>query len=96
MVVHNLHLVGAVVPPYEGDAPLAIDPDGVLACTTASQRLQTIAGWDAQILQSFGRIQGSEFPPCCHGKVTCHAPRQTTGEDQCGRFVAKAPDHGDT
>ena len=33
MVIHNLGLMRAVLPPHEGDAPLAVDPDRMLPNT---------------------------------------------------------------
>jgi hypothetical protein len=44
MIVHNLDFMGAILTPDEDGAPLAVDPDRMLAGPVASQCLQAIAG----------------------------------------------------
>jgi hypothetical protein len=63
VIIHNLDFVRPILTPYEGDAPLTVDPDRMLASPVASQCLQAVAGRTAQILQPLGCIDRSEFPP---------------------------------
>ena len=96
MVVHNLDLMRAVVAPDEDQAPLPVDPDGVLAGAVAAQGLQPVAGRDAQVVQPLRRIQHRQLATRGLGQVPRHAARQAALEDERGRFVAEAPDHADT
>jgi hypothetical protein len=93
VIVHNLDFMCAILTPNEDDSPLAVDPDRMLASPIASQRLQTVSGRKAQILQPLGCIDRGEFPPCPNGQIPRHAARLFAGKDARGGFVGEAPDH---
>ena len=92
----RLGFLSAVVPPEEDEAPLAVDPDRMLAATIAPQGFKPVSRWKPQIVQLLGRVECGEFPACRGGEIACHAPWHTAGEDERGRFVTEAPDHEDT
>jgi hypothetical protein len=96
VIVHNLNLVRPILTPDKDDAPLAVNPDRVLASPVASLCLQTVAGRKAQILQPLGGIDRGEFPPGRDGQISRHAARLLARKDARGGFVAEAPDHGST
>ena len=82
MIVDDLDRMGPVVTPNEDNAPLAVDPDRVLARSVATQRLKPVAGRETEVLQVLGRVEGREFAARRVREVACHAPRQPAGEDQ--------------
>jgi hypothetical protein len=96
VIIHNLDFMCAILTPDENDPPLAVDPDRMLASPVASQRLQAVAGWKAQILQPLGCIDRAQFPPRRDGEIPCHAARLFAGKDAGGGFVAEASDHDRT
>src|SRR6476620_10576034 len=56
MIVHDLHLAGAVLPP-EDDAPLIIDADRMISLEAAFERLQPVPRRLPQIEQSSGGVK---------------------------------------
>jgi hypothetical protein len=51
MVVHDHHIVGVAIPPFEADPLLTIDPDAELPEPVAAQRFQAIARQSSQVLK---------------------------------------------
>ena len=47
VVVDDFDIGGPFLSPDETDAPLVIDPDGVLATTVAGQRFKPVCWWRA-------------------------------------------------
>ena len=84
--------MGTIVPPDEGDAPLAVDPDRVLPRPVPAQGLQPVARRHAEVLKSFGGIKRRQLAPRRKGELPRHAARQGALEDQRRRLVAEAPD----
>jgi len=64
VIVHNLHVRRAFFRPAEANAKLTVDADAVLALALSLQRLQMIAGWGAQKLQSMCCIKLRQLPNC--------------------------------
>ena len=62
MVVDDLNVERAYRTgrPFEANAPLLVDPDGPLASSIASERLQSIAGTPRQVRKCCSRIQNLE------------------------------------
>ena len=52
VVVDDFDIGGPFLSPGETDAPLVIDPDGVLATTVASQRFEPVCWRRAQIVET--------------------------------------------
>ena len=52
VLVDNFNVVRARVIPYENNAPLGIDADGVISRQILTQPLQPIAGWARQVFQT--------------------------------------------
>jgi hypothetical protein len=64
VIVGNFHVIAVAIAPEKADAPLGIDPNGVLSLTVPSQRLQLISrrrGQDAQFRRG---VELEEFPEC--------------------------------
>jgi len=76
MVVHNLHVKGVTVAPYEADTPLIVDADTMLACPLTGQRFKTISRWRLQIGEFTGAINQFQFS-CCKA---LDVPRKFGGE----------------
>ena len=57
MIVHDLHILGRLTPPYEADPPLVIDANAVLASTVPLQGLKTIAGRSGQVANLLRVVQ---------------------------------------
>ena len=93
VVVHNLDLMGAILTPDEDDAPLAVDPDRMLASPVASQCLQPVAGGRRRSSNRSAASIAASFRRAAMAKIPRHAARQFAGEDARGGFVAEAPDH---
>ena len=61
VVVNNFNIARAVRFPAETDAPLVIDPDGILAFAIAFESFESIAGWYSQLGQFGDRMKLSEL-----------------------------------
>ena len=61
MVVHDLDFMGVALLPSEADAPLIIDPNAVLPGALASKLLESVPGWDTQIIERLSRIDDDEL-----------------------------------
>lgn len=96
MIVDDFDRMSAVVMPDESDAPLAVDPNRMLAPAIASQSLQPVARRHAKVLQALGRVERAKLAPGGGGEVLGHAARQIASEDHRSSFVAEAPDHNCT
>ena len=48
--------------PAETDPPLVVDPDAVLVRACALQLLESIAGWNSQVVQLLRCIENQELP----------------------------------
>jgi len=91
MVLFQVYAPSIAVDPFEGDAPGAIDVDGVTSWPSA-QSVKIEAG-DIQLLQPFRQVQHAkaaadsihQVRPQSAGVVLDEQPRQAT--------VAEAPDH---
>jgi hypothetical protein len=57
MVVHDLHVVRAVIRPTEAHAELVVHANAILTRTVAFQEFQPVARWHAQIVQSTCLVQ---------------------------------------
>ena len=57
MIIHNFHLVWAILPPHEAHAPLIVDANALLPCPITRQCFQPIARWHAQVIQPGGDLQ---------------------------------------
>jgi hypothetical protein len=93
VIVAEFDLIGISVFPDKTDSPLIVDAHGMLTCTTALQRLKTIAGRHAQIIKADGSVESHQFPSRplydVSRKVAC-----ITSQEQAPRLlVAKANDH---
>ena len=51
VVVDDFDIGGPFLSPDETDAPLVVDPDGVLATTVAGQRFERVCWWRAQVVE---------------------------------------------
>jgi hypothetical protein len=93
MIINNLDLMWTVFAPNENQAPLPVDPDGVLAAAVASQDFQPVARRKTKILQTLGGVQRGQVTSCHNGEVFRHATRQAANENLCGNLVPEAPYH---
>jgi hypothetical protein len=81
MVIDNLHIMSAVWPPYEADAPFVIDANAVLSLPVTLECLQPIARRHPKVAETLGIIDHVELAPRHFGnrsQMTCdlHAPEK--------------------
>jgi hypothetical protein len=51
--------------PTEAYSPLIVDTYAVLAESVSGEFLQTIAGWNTEILKRLGGVKDQQFPKSC-------------------------------
>ena len=69
MVVYNLDIRRAVGRPAKADAPLSVDPHGMLSGSVTFQRFQIVAWREAQVGQLYGRVQRGQHGGCALDQV---------------------------
>ncbi len=62
MVVRDLHLIRTALGPDEANAVLAIDADGVLTISFATQRLQSISRGRGKVTECSSGIKQVKLP----------------------------------
>jgi hypothetical protein len=62
VVVDDLHILCTCIGPTEADPPLLVDSDAVLAFPVSFQLLQTVAGWDPEVIQVLGSVEKQQLP----------------------------------
>jgi len=93
MVVHNLDIGGAVRRPDKADAPLPVDPHGVLPGPIPFQFFQVVAGREPQILDNNRSIQRRKHRPRALDQVTREAFAVLAFNGVGGEFAFGALDH---
>jgi len=63
VIVDDLDFEGLRLPPDEADPPLVVDSDAVLSAPPSFQGLQTISGWDSEVLEGSRSVQQQELAP---------------------------------
>jgi hypothetical protein len=61
VLVRDLHLGRAALRPDKADAGLIVDADAMLTRTVPAQPLESIAGWDGELIQPRDRVQLVQF-----------------------------------
>jgi hypothetical protein len=56
MIIHNLNIIGSIVPP-ETNPPLFIDTDAVLTFSVTLECLEAVAWQSSQVFQSLGIVE---------------------------------------
>jgi hypothetical protein len=82
-----------LIPPFEADAPLIVDPNALLACTAAPERFEAIRRRDAQIFQPLGRIQHPKLPSRNLLNLNRQPTRHFAVPDALGFLIGEGPDH---
>lgn len=93
MVIRNLYRIGVPIVLLEAYPPLIIDPNAVLAPAAPLEFLQSVSGWEPEVLQRFRGVQ--------HKKLSQRSPvnliRQPRGPltpEETLRFgISKPLDH---
>lgn len=93
VVVDDLDVEGIGGTPDEADAPLIVDADAVLASTIALERLEAIAGRNAQVGEGVGRIEDDEFPKRDALKAGGQTTRAATLKERFRVRVAEGANH---
>ncbi len=93
MIVNNLDLIRIAIPPAEGNAPLIIDANTVLARSVAFEFLQAVAGRNSQVFELLGGVNEPELPQHHPLKVGREAPHGLALEKPLGVPIGKALDH---
>jgi hypothetical protein len=61
MVINNFNVVGMTANEAETYSPLIVDANAPLACAVALQLLQTVIGWNSQVLQLFRTVEHGQL-----------------------------------
>ena len=92
MIVNDLDIQGIAVGPAKAEAPTVVDADAVLAFAIANQRLQSVSGWDSEVLHLPGLMEIEELSP--RHTLDGPEPRHVEIVEQGFRpGVAEGPDH---
>src|SRR5665648_862578 len=80
VIVHDLDVFGTGCRPAEADAVLVVDADAVLAGAGALERLEPVAGRDAQVVEASGDLQLAQ--PAARDRLEVHEASDppTTGQ----------------
>jgi hypothetical protein len=92
MVVDDLNIPRAVIPPAEAYSPLIIDSDAVLATPITAELLQPVAWRHAQVLQVLRAVEHLQLSFGLCLKRT-ELPRRTACEQLLGVAGSKRPNH---
>lgn len=96
MVIDDFDLLGVGSVPDEAEAPLVVDAEGMLAFAVALQRLETIAGRQAEEFEFHRGVDELKLHQCTSLQVGRQAPYALTGPERRSLGVGKTPDHGPT
>ncbi len=94
VIVHDLDAARSwlSVPPIEANAPLLIDPDGILPFVIARERFESIAWQGSQCFERRGRIQDRQaLRGLLLESLECFDER--TASKSTGLLVSIAQDH---
>ena len=93
MIVGDLHVIGITVVPSETDAPLVVDPDGVLTGPVSIQRVQSVARRDVRVLQRTRRVKCQQLPMRSYVNVRWEAAHASSFEDRLRVLVREGLNH---
>jgi hypothetical protein len=93
MIIHNLHLVWAILTPHKAHAPLVIDPNAVLPLPVPMQGFQAIAWQPGQVCQAGSTVQDlqASLSLSLHSLEAAYSLAIVEG---FGVLITKALDHG--
>jgi hypothetical protein len=86
-------VVDVSVAPDETKPPLLVDPDRVLSAPVAAERLQAVAGRNAQVFEPRDRIEQEQLPHGALRDVARHTLWRSARRKFLRQPVAKRSDH---
>jgi hypothetical protein len=92
MVIHDLHVVGVALAPYEADAPLVVDSDAVLTLPVAFQRLQLVSGEGRKRPEVRLRVQHVQLAKS-RALDGLESPHSLPAKQPLGVGATEGPDH---
>lgn len=92
MVIDNFNFDRSCLGPAKTDAPLVVDPDGMLPSAFSPKRLEAVTGRGHEIAQRVGRVELDELTQCNPGD-RCKAPGLFLLPKPSGFGVSKRLDH---
>ena len=93
MVVHNFHVQRIFALPAEGNPPLVIHADAVLAFAVVFQGFQPVAVGHAQVSEAPGLMQQQQLPPRHALNLLRQPPRRFIVEQPLGFLAGEAAYH---
>jgi hypothetical protein len=82
MIVDDLDIEGIPISPNEANSVLVVDAYRVLSLAIMFERVQSVIGWNRQVLQLTGRIEHPELSPATLSRVAGnplgHSPPKTS------------------
>lgn len=96
MVIDDFDLLGVCSVPDEAETPLVVDTDGMPAFAVALQRLEAVAGRQAEEFEFHRGVDELKLHQCASLQVGRQAPYALAGPERRSPGVGKTPDHGPT
>jgi hypothetical protein len=93
MIVDDLDIEGIPISPNEANSVLVVDPYRALSFAIMFERVQSVIGWNRQVLQLTGRIEHPELSPSDLEQGGRKSFGAFPAEDKLGGSVAEAADH---
>jgi hypothetical protein len=95
MVVAQFNVMAAAVPPDETDAPLVVDPDGMLPPPVSLEGFEVIARWHPEILQASHRVDQKQLPNRTLQDISTDPARRFSCMEPRRPPIREALDHDD-
>ena len=93
VVVNDLHLLWSGVCPSETDPSLVIDSDAVLTNSVALERLESVTGWNAEVLEHLRRSHLTKLAQCHPEDPGIHGGHTLTMPHPLGVLAPERSDH---
>lgn len=93
VVVNEFDIFCTSLFPNKADPPLRINADTMLTSTVADQPLQSISGWDSEVLDILRRMNQLKFPHGCPLDFAINTLDVILLPDPLGILVAEVSDH---
>ena len=92
MIIGYFHVFGAIIRPFETNAPLLIDPDAILPVSIPAQRFEPVARQGGEVIERNSRVQNFQPLFALALKALESPDAVAIGESLCP-FVSIALDH---
>ena len=92
MMIDDLYFISVAISPKEADPELVVDANAVLPDPIAFERLESVAGRDAKVIELSGDLKLAELATR-HRLERDEAPDPPAGAERCGIRIPIRGDH---